>query len=350
MSLDELGRAATESLRERVDRDVDPPRMLRSVRRTRVRRRNARLAVPLALAAVVAAAVAVWPDMAHRHQEPVKPPKIVVRGNGALLGYDAPALSHHGDLHLPPLALWSTPTFSPDGDEIAVLAGGILVTDVETGAQRQLPCSGCSEIAWSPDGSRFAAVDQAGAGIGLVDATTGRMTDAGVRGLAHVRGLSWSPDGRQLVFIGDSQGGGPRIRLGAFVADLDHGSVRVLLAGPLANGNGTVHAARVLAVSWSATRDRIAILTLNAGPRGFDHPSDLGVVSVSASGSGMTALATDGTCVCVGWTPDLTWSPDGQTVAVYSQHEGLRHTLDADGAPVRVRFVRGSGWLVWQPR
>lgn len=71
---------------------------------------------------------------------------------------------------------------------------------------------------------------------------------------------------------------------------------------------------------------------------------------LDANGAGMAALAPDGSCACGGWAPDLTWSPDGRTVAVYSRHGGVRHTLDADGTSVRVRFVRGSGWLVWQPR
>ena len=348
MSLDDRAREATASLRDSIDHELDPIAMLRSVRRTRARRRVALVAAPLALATLVAGAV--WAGTRPEHPAPVSRPQVVLHTNGVLVGTDNPELSHADEMHLPPLAEWSTPTWSPDGREIAVLAGGILITNVETGAERLLPCPGCAQIAWAPDGTRFAAVDNSGDGIVLVDASSGLMSHAWVRSVKNLRSLSWSSDGTRVAFVADGRVQGSRVRRGAFVADLDHGGVRVVLAGPLSQTNGDTNPTRVLAVSWNPTRDRIAVLTATVGPGGWTHPAELGVESVSPSGGGMAALASDGSCVCVGWSPNLTWSPDGTTLAVYAAHDGDRQTLDGDGSRVHVLFVKGSGPLAWQPR
>lgn len=349
MSLDELAREATQSLRTSIERDVDPVAMLPSVRRTRVRRRIALVAVPVALATLVGAAVS--SGVRPTHQDPVSRPPAVGHANGVLLGLDNPALSGSGRLHLPPLSASSSPTWSSDGRELAVLAHGIRITDVATGTQRVLPCPGCGEIAWSPDGTRFAAVRRSGDGIVLVDATSGLMSYSWLRTVTNLESLTWSPDGDSLAFVADERSNGdPRVQQGAFVFDLVHPVLRLLLTGPLTDSAGHRHPARMLAVSWNPTRDSIAVLTANTAGRRVG-PADLGVVSVNASGGRISAaLAGEDACGCAGWSPNLEWSPDGTTLAVYARHDGSRRTLDSDGTPVRIRFVRGSGPLVWQPR
>lgn len=267
-----------------------------------------------------------------------------------LVGSGNPALSHPGRLHLPAISAQSSPTWSPDGRDLAVLDGdGILVTDVSTGARRTLPCPGCAEIAWSPDGTRFATVDRAGDGITLVDATTGLMTHSWLRMVTNLHSLTWAPDGRRLAFVGDSRGVRTHTRQAAYVADLRGGGGRVVLSGPMSDGNGRFNPARMLAVSWRPVDDQLAVLVADRGSHGWSS-SSLRVVAVNSDGSGMTKLTVDGTCGCGGWTPNLTWSPDGTTLALYAKHRGFRSTLDATGSPVHIRLVRGSGPLAWQPR
>ena len=66
---------------------------------------------------------------------------------------------------------------------------------------------------------------------------------------------------------------------------------------------------------------------------------------LDANGAAMAALAPDWSCACGGWAPDLTWSPDGRTVAVYSD-TGAYATRST---PTGHRYASGSslgpgGW------
>ncbi len=71
------------------------------------------------------------------------------RDNGALFGHGSGSLAHPVGLRVPPVGPASSPTWSPNGSHVAVLASGIVVTDVDTGAQRRIVCPSCREIAWS---------------------------------------------------------------------------------------------------------------------------------------------------------------------------------------------------------
>jgi hypothetical protein len=75
-------------------------------------------------------------------------------------------------------------------------------------------------------------------------------------------------------------------------------------------------AARMLAVSWSPTRGRIAVLVAYRGAGGWAAPSPLRVLTLDANGAGMAALAPDGSCVRrLGTRPHVVARrPDGRRV------------------------------------
>jgi len=82
-----------------------------------------------------------------------------------------------------------------------VRAGGHLITYVRAGDTRELPCPGCNEVAWSPDGHAFAAAGVDGRPLGLVDAVTGAVTPIRLKGVESVRSISWAPGSDRLAFL-----------------------------------------------------------------------------------------------------------------------------------------------------
>ena len=109
----------------------------------------------------------------------------------------------------------------------------------------------------------------------------------------------------------------------------------------------------VLAVRWAPTGDRIAVL--RATPRtpqaGRTGPYELAVVTYHSDGSGPDVLLRAGSCACVGFVPNIVWSPDGGTLGMSSLEPSATVTrVDGDGDTVRIRFLVGAdGPLTWQP-
>ena len=362
MSLDQRGRQAAEGLRDRMVDDLAPSAMLDSLPRTRTRRRLA-LVAPLAAAAVaVAAVLTAAPD--DRAAVPTGPPPSSPTGattspghaNGPLFGGGSQYLRFPRGVYVPPLTEGSSPTWSPDGSEVAVLAdGGILVTDVSNAATRTVRCDDCVEIAWSPDGRTFAAV---GAGpavpaLRLVDATTGSARPVALRDVSAVRSVSWSPDSQSLAFLATapvSQQGGWTIR----VDGAHQTQFLTMLTDFPADQSGYSGA---LWARWSPTSGSIAILFATADGPGHHAPGGpyrLDVQTMHPDGATPNHLAFIGHCACAGFTPNLVWSPDGTTVATFSEHlpgdhRRTRLSLDGDGNTVVVQLFPGSGPLSWQP-
>jgi hypothetical protein len=358
MSLDERGRRAAEDLRAHLVDDLPTLEMLTSLQRTRGRRRLA-LAVPVAAAAVaVVAALTSSPahDVAGPSDRPgpsaptsatTAGPTSPTRGNGVLFGVGEKNLRAPRGVYSPVLHDGSSPTWSPDGDEIAVLDGGILVTEAYTGAEHRLPCPECSEIAWSPDGRSFAAPGVDGHPLGLVDASTGTVTPVPLDRVQAVRSVTWSPDGAQLAFLATS----PSSAQGAYTANRDGSDLTLVVDYPTVLAQASGDRATMLAVRWAPTWDRFAVLFAQpATPAGYEGELLLSVLTYRSDGSGVNHLLNLGRCACVGFQPNLVWSPDGTTLAVYAQHARAdRRSLDGDGREIRIRFLNGSGPLSWQP-
>src|SRR4051794_18396481 len=156
MSIDERGSEVAQRLRDRLADDLPSAQMLESLHRTRGRRRLALASSAVVAVVAVAAAATVVPT--HGSAGPAGPgpsaptsaAPVVPHADGALFGFGANRLRRPAGPHVPPLRVDSSPTWSPDGAQVAVLAGGILITDVHTGATRSLPCPDCAQISWSP--------------------------------------------------------------------------------------------------------------------------------------------------------------------------------------------------------
>jgi Tol biopolymer transport system component len=356
MSLDERGRRAAESLRERVQDDLVAGPMLASLPRTRTRRRMA-LVAPVAAAAVAVAAV-LTASPGHVSTTPTGPsvptttPSTAKHENGPLFGAGDQYLRFPRGVYAPSLDDGSSPTWSPDGSEVAVLAdGGILVTNVQTAATHTVSCDSCAEIAWSPDGRLFAAVGQ-GPGVPalrLVDATTGDAKPVPLRDVQTIRSITWAPDSQSLAFLAVS----PRSEQGGWTVRAD-GSQQTQFMGMLTSfpmdQSGYSGA---LQLRWSPTTASIAVLFATADDRGQHAPGGpfrLDVQTMHSDGATPNHLISAGRCTCAAFTPNLVWSPDGTTVAVFALHDRPTVSrIDGDGRTVLVRFVRGSGPLSWQP-
>jgi Tol biopolymer transport system component len=156
---------------------------------------------------------------------------------------------------------------------------------------------------------------------------------------------TWSPDGERIAFqvVSDERS--------LYVIDRDGSNLTDLLGPAPDDSIGFFDPA------WSPDGSRIAYIA--STQRNPVHGLRLRVEVVDADGSNPTELVEAGTCGCIGFTPGLTWSPDGTSLALITgsldelsgspKAYGL-YVMNADGTGLRLVAGSGAnGSPAWRP-
>ncbi|MBN1884738.1 MAG: PD40 domain-containing protein [Candidatus Krumholzibacteriota bacterium] len=205
------------------------------------------------------------------------------------------------------------PAWSPDGSRIAFVHDRDLFTIAADGSDpRQLTTGGgCLWPDWSSDGSRIAC---SFGGIRIFDAGTGEELFR--KDGPH--GISWSPDDRLFVFVGDNEWGSSQGALWTYDMTSD-------VMTPL----GTPHG-YYWELAWSPDGSRIA-----CAHRSNDASAGCDIWIVDAGGGNPLRLTDGG-----GGEP--CWSPDGSRIAYvryaireYTPANGTIWIMNADGTGQR---------------
>jgi Tol biopolymer transport system component len=177
-------------------------------------------------------------------------------------------------------------------------------------------------MAWSPDGRRLAYVVQFKPGIRLATADGVRertLVASDIPQETVYSRPSWSPDGRRLVFSAlFVPPGAPQedYRQRLYRLDVDTGEFTQLTDDDMSAWHP----------AWSPAGDRIAFVKTTGDEPGT---GTVEIAVVDDNGREMRQLAD------VEFVPnDLTWSPDGRTIA-YSSLHGEIHLIDTDGGGPR---------------
>ena len=249
------------------------------------------------------------------------------------------------------------PSWSPDGRQIAftslgtgdedtssiyVMTSSIYVMNADGSNMKQLtdhPPGGWGPF-WSPDGRRIAFLGSLGTGdeyqwaIYVMNADGSgvtRLVDYDDEALGIPGTLSWSPDGRQIAFLG-SLGTGDEYTSAIYVMNADGSSVRQL----------TDHTNYDASPVWSPDGRRIAFISWED----VDTPDVSGGIYVmNADGSNVTQLADDSEFTRLSLS--LSWSPDGRRISFISLGEedtSAIYVMNADGSDV-THLADSAGWV-----
>ena len=298
------------------------------------------LAVSLVVAAI-AGSMIVRPRFVER-QLPGNGP-ITVQLDGGLVAVDPQSGRTLADVALPPATNGSVADldWSPDGSRLAVsTVRGLSILDIATGqTSSPMTCVSCP-VAWSPDGTELAVINAAQA-IVLIDARDGhRISQIEPEERKLGAGVTWSPDGRRLAYVEfDAADRTPSM----LVIDRDGSNKRTVVLPT--RGDMIVDA------SWSPDGATIAYIG-NAVPFG-DSAVPLDLVLLDPEGVRPARVIQVGECFCLGFSPGLTWSPDGQHLAYNSLtalgSSGTLFVANADGTDPAAIASGASGTIAWRP-
>ena len=216
---------------------------------------------------------------------------------------------------------------SPDGSRLAyAFATYYWVIDIATGHTVELGKApnvpAARAIAWSPDSTRLALIDNAKLSVVSVDGST--RTTVFDSGGEAVRDPAWSPTGQQIVFVVSGSAGGIR-------------TVR-------ADGSGlaTIGAAGRAAAhpAWSPDGQRIAYVGRGPG-------AGSGIWVMSADGSDGRALEPG--CSCgIGMSAPV-WAPGGDYLAFVRRHSLYVAALDGSAPRLVETLHTFGGGRAWTP-
>ena len=226
----------------------------------------------------------------------------------------------------------SYPAWHPDGQTISFLyEGDLWVTDLN-GSNRQnltdgrINLNSCVPTSWSPDGRQIAYWGNSDQGYGVYAmGTNGGNEQIVEAGWPRDGRASWSPDGRSIAYSEMRQLDPPFKRFGS--------DIFVVNANGSDSVNLTVNPAPMnISASWSPDGKKIAYV---ASPKPFLWLPPHNIHVMNADGSNPDML-TKGERWAYEWNP--TWSPDSRRIAFARQTpDGFKDifSMNTDGSDLR---------------